>query len=387
MRKRAFICGLVNFPRGGASSNYVQYFGLSLYKADYEVTVISNRNPDYKVTDRYGNLAFAEVVIPQNVFLKKILYKFVIGHTFVKKLSHYHLNVNDKVILYTHHSLLAEEVIRYAKKRGAKVGICLVECFSADDFKSGRADKQYIEEQKIYSLAEKKCDFVFPISSYIQNCFDTCREKTFCIPILTDTKEFMFQKRKKSGARRFIYPANGRIKDGLQDMLEAIRDILDSSADKFEFHFCGIKEETVKGILGDKCFDTENKRRIFIHQWMKYEKLIELYQEMDFLIIARRHTQMTEANFPSKVPELLTYGVIPIASDVGDYTKLYLKDPENCVLMKGCSKKIIKEAIYRALQMDENKIMSVSRNARKLAETQFDYTVWSERVQKFLDSV
>lgn len=387
MRKRAFICGLVNFPRGGASSNYVQYLAAALQETGYEVIVVTNINPEYRKLADYRGFVLEKILIPSNELFKKIFYKYTIGGRFVKKLSKYQLTENDRVILYTHHSLLAKKVVDYARKCGAKAGICLVECFAADDFANGKFDRQYIEEQKIYRIAQEACDFIFPISTIIQSRFPESQKKTFCLPILADTKEYPYLKMQTDQVKRFIYPANGRMKDGLQDMLEAIGEILAATQESIEFHFCGVSEESVEKGLQEGQFRTENKKRIFVHKWMKYDELIKLYQTMDFLLLAREDRQMTRANFPSKVPELLTFGVIPIASNVGDYTHFYLQNQENCIMMDGCSKAVIVDAIQQALQMDWNTVKKMSQNARRLAEIKFDYSVWSADIGKFLDSI
>ena len=45
---RVYICGDIRFPRGGAGSNYVQYLGLALMEAGYEVHVVSTVNPEFQ---------------------------------------------------------------------------------------------------------------------------------------------------------------------------------------------------------------------------------------------------------------------------------------------------------------------------------------------------
>lgn len=108
---------------------------------------------------------------------------------------------------------------------------------------------------------------------------------------------------------------------------------------------------------------------------MEYDELVKLYQQMHFLILARDINEMTKANFPSKVPELMCYGVIPIVSRVGDYTKYYLVSDRNSIIMDGCSKEVIKEAIKRCLQMSCESINNMSRNARETAEEKFG--IWT----------
>lgn len=41
---------------------------------------------------------------------------------------------------------------------------------------------------------------------------------------------------------------------------------------------------------------------------------------MCFMLLARTTSFMTIANFSSKVPEVMSYGIVPIANKVGDYT-------------------------------------------------------------------
>ena len=57
---RVFICGAFNFPRGGAASNYVQYFGMALRECGYEVHIVSIRNSEYS-SPIYKGLIIDEV--------------------------------------------------------------------------------------------------------------------------------------------------------------------------------------------------------------------------------------------------------------------------------------------------------------------------------------
>lgn len=388
MEKRVVFCGLFNFPRGGASSNYVQYLGASFVEAGYEVHIITNINSEYQCEEKpYCGMYLHRVEIPRNKWLKKVFYRFTIGHCYLQELRKMKMTSDDRVIMYSHHMLLMKTVVKYMRKRCVPVGACLVEHYASNDFLKKEKDKQFIEECGIFQLIYEKCDFAFPISRYIENKLEGGKPLVFRIPVLTDVFEFPYRKDGGDSIRRFIYPANGRIKDGLEEMLQAIKIILMKYEKPCEFHFCGVREEKLKQELGVELFECEYGNRLFVHGWIKYNELINLYQSMTFLLLAREKKQMTIANFPSKVPELLTYGVIPIASDVGDYTKYYLKDDITGILMDGCSDVIIADAIIKALQMSNAEIENMSQKARKLAEDVFDYRVWSERLKRFLINI
>ena len=90
---------------------------------------------------------------------------------------------------------------------------------------------------------------------------------------------------------------------------------------QFSNRRAGCSEEALNKLSGVLVF----------HGRLEYAELLELYQNMDYLFLAREKNIITESNFPSKVPEMLVYGVIPVCSDVGDYTKLYLRTGENAI--------------------------------------------------------
>lgn len=101
---------------------------------------------------------------------------------------------------------------------------------------------------------------------------------------------------------------------------------------------------------------------------------------MDFLIIARKVDEMSLANFPSKVPEALCHGVIPIVSRVGDYTKYYLEDGVNSIIFDGYAAEDCLNAINRVLEMSNERIYELRCNARFTAEKRFDYHNWSDKI-------
>ena len=209
--------------------------------------------------------------------------------------------------------------------------------------------------------------------------------KTICLPIMADSQEFPV-KQKRFDKWRFIIPANGKMKDALADMLGAFSELECDELGKLELHLCGVKEEAVRDILGKEQFE-KLKSSMIIHKWMKYEQLIDLYQEMHFLVLAREISQMTLANFPSKVPETMCFGIVPIVSEVGDYTKFYLQDGVNSFFIHGSEIEECKAAIRRALQLTQGEFLAVSKEALYCAKNRFDYRKWTNTVREMLENV
>lgn len=192
---------------------------------------------------------------------------------------------------------------------------------------------------------------------------------------MADTQEFPYEYN-KSGKIKFIFSANGKMKDSLESMLRGISSLSKEKVKQIEFHLTGVKESTVREILGDN-FDSMQDV-IILHSWMEYKDLVELYNQAHFLFLAREKNHMTESNFPSKVPEAMTYGVIPIVSDVGDYTKYYLEDGKNALIMNGYDVEVCMKSLNRAIVLPKEEIKSLSNRCREFAEDVFDYRNWTD---------
>lgn len=120
---------------------------------------------------------------------------------------------------------------------------------------------------------------------------------------------------------------------------------------------------------------------------MKYEELQALYEEMHFLMLPRKDSRMTKANFPSKVPETMAYGVIPVCTEIGDYTDLYIKDGLTGITFKGCEIDVIAEAMNKAINMPIEEYERIAMSCIKLVKEKFDITVWSNKLVKYIESV
>ena len=185
---------------------------------------------------------------------------------------------------------------------------------------------------------------------------------------------------------KFIFPGNGLMKDAIDVVLKSFSQLTLQEKERVELHLCGIKEEKIKNIWSPHEYDSL-KDMLIVHKWMHYEELIELYQSMHFLVLAREENQMTLANFPSKVPEVMCYGVVPIVSRVGDYTKYYLEDNVNSLIFDGCTIDLCLEKIRKALSMSQEEILELSFNARECAENKFDYRNWVGKIHYTLEKM
>lgn len=390
--KQAIILGFVNYPRGSAPANYVQYLSLALMDLGYTVTIYSNINNDckelIKKDDRYlfKGMDVRPIIIPsKNKIAHFIEYNFMLGGIMADILDECNLSIGDVVITYGNICLFQEKVYKRARKYGAKTFACITEHFPASHYKHGIASPYYWRYCYTMAVSIPNAQNIFPISRHLQEYYNDKGCNTLLLPILADPFEYPQQPKIDDGIYRIVFPSNGFVKDALKQMLHGISLLSEEELSKIEIHFTGIGLKKLKENADEKFISMIGKQ-VIVHSWLEYSNLVDLYQKMDFLLLAREDNQMTRANFPSKVPEVMCYGVVPIVSKVGDYTDLYLKHGINSIVFEGCSANDILRALKSAIILSQSEKKKLEAGARMCAEREFYYRNWEERISHFLKS-
>ena len=379
--KRVFILGWFSYPRGNATANYVQYLAKALQEEGFCVTVMSALNPEFKLSDGdvIGGITVRNIRWESKFsYIRRLMNGRLFPFVLAGKIAELRLTSDDILIAPT--SLPAiSTLFRLKKKYKFKTIGYPLEWFGVEQYKTPREAKK----GEVQFQLNANHDLLFPISYHIRYQFP--KTPALVLPIMADVTEFPFVP-KKMDVCRFILPANGMMKDALPEMLHGLALLTKEELSRLEFHFTGVTENQIKSILNG--FEYEKiKNSVILHDWMKYENLISLYQNMHFLLLARDTNQMTLSNFPSKVPEVMTYGVVPVVSRVGDYTKYYLKDGVNSVVFEGCDANSCAKAIRRAMSFSEEEYIEISSKARECVERQFDYHNWTKKIKQAIESM
>ena len=388
--KQAIILGFVNYPRGSAPANYVQYLSLALIDLGYTVTIYSNINNDCKELKKKNGgidiriMDVKPIIIPsKNKITHFIEYNFMLGNIMADILDECNLSGGDVVITYGNICLFQEKVYKRARKYGAKTFACITEHFPASHYKHGVASPYYWRYCYTMAVSIPKAKSILPISRHLQNYYRQKGCNTLLLPILADPYEYPQQQKVDDGIYRIVFPSNGFVKDALKQMLDGISLLSDEELSKIEIHFTGIGLKKLKENADDKFLSMIGKQ-VIVHSWLEYSELVDLYQKMDFLLLAREDSQMTRANFPSKVPEVMCYGVIPIVSKVGDYTDLYLKNGANSIVFEGCSANDILNALRTTIALPQNKKRKLEAGARLCAKQDFIIKIGKRSYRLFL---
>lgn len=381
MMRRVFILGWFNYPRGNATANYAQYLAKALQEEGYSVTIMSALNSEFNLSDGdvIGGITVRNIRWESNFsYIRRLLNGRLFPIILAGKIAKFRLTSDD--VLIVSNSLPAiRTLFRLKKKYKFRTIGYPLEWFGIEQYKTPMEAKKGESQFQLNA----KHDLLFPISYHIREQFP--KTPALVLPIMADVNEFPLVP-KKMDIYRFILPANGMMKDALPEMLHGLALLTKEELSRLEFHFTGVKENQIKSILNSSEYE-KIENVIILHDWMKYDNLISLYQNMHFLLLARDTNQMTLSNFPSKVPEVMTYGVVPVVSRVGDYTKYYLKDGINSVVFEGCDADSCSKAIRRAISFSKEEYIAISTKARECAERQFDYHNWSKKIKQAIESM
>lgn len=382
--RRVFFQSSANVPRGGAQANYIQYLALAIAKTEWQPILITGLNKEYIFSSNKFRYKGIEInpIIPSIDDSIKYRQKST-GYCEERKaaLQKYYIDNDDIVITFEvgYNTIYNQMLIELKQSIGFKVIVVQLELWGREDFQD---KEKYDIYRYVLDALYPKYDAVLSISSYIDKYFLRKGMRVFRLPPMIDSSEYLLNVKSKEKYKFLISTE----KDSLDTMIMAFSKLKDEVLDKLELNLFNIKEETVKAILSESAIKRLSKY-IIIHKWMKYDKMIELFQKMHFLVIARNVSQRTLANFPSKIPETMNYGIVPIVSEVGDYTQYYLQDGINSIFIRGDSVEEICKSIRRATEMPIEEYRFFSEEARKLARETFDYHHWVAKVDDMLRAV
>lgn len=394
MEKRIFICSEQKFPRNSAGANYIQYLGCALLDIGYDVYVMgfgSERDEDYSIENDmhiYNNIKYKSIENAHKDCNKFLLYNVLSGKYAVEQLKKWEIKSGDIVVVYSKDAHFINPIRKYCKKiTNISIVICVVEWYQAMQFKKGILDWKYWYYLYSFHYVVPKMKNIIVISKCLENHFSKKDCNVFRIPIMADPYEYNRRGKRKRSEINIIYSGSVGKKDSIKVMVEALYILMCKKEYNVKIHFTGsVKEKIKKVVQNDRILDELRDNMVF-HPWLSYNQLIDLYKNMDFLLIAREDTRFTRSNFPSKVPEALCHGIIPIVSRVGDYTDGYLVDGKNSIIFEKCNSIDCSAALLRAIKMGDAERLIMMEEGYKLVDERFSYKVWEESIYQFLSEI
>lgn len=269
----------------------------------------------------------------------------------------------------------------------------LCEWFPAGHFKGGYASWRFYDAVFVRNLIAKKVDGVICISR------DICHKaghigvvRRLIIPSMILPRESALDclKQKEVNNRgkkvfSLTYSGKGKDEDGLLIIIEALNLLL-MRGYNVELRISGpLSDESIRNqlsYLSNQMYD-ELHSRIFYDGWLSRTEYIKFIEYADCFILPRPESQITRANFPTRLPEFLSFGIPVIIGSAGDVGEL-LKDRYDAILLPPVP---VAEDVFEGVKFlieNPEARKQISRNAINSTEAFFSSDYHGQRVFDFM---
>ena len=391
MRKIYIVSGYA-LPRSCAAANYIQYLASALVECGYELHICAPKNKmeAYKPDSVFchKNVTMHDYICADiDSFIWRIQNRLNLNNEnkplFLKKTK---FTSDDVIIIYNVNFSQLLQMIRLRNKYSCKIICCPTEHFELNNMSGKHIVYKYLKYAFAYRYLVPRMDLNLSISRKIDQLISMHGGKSFVLPIMADVSEQCPDKMVDS-TYKLIYPNNGNFREAVINVFRALCKLDQASLNKIEFHVNNVDKEAIRCELGSENFEKIQQRVVF-HPWMAYDELIALYRKMHFLLLVREDIHRNHYNFPSKVPETMTCGIVPIINDLSDdCVQLYLQDDNNSIILRDNTEESCLRAISKVASMDAGSYEALSRAARRTAETRFDYHNWVGVLLKEIESL
>lgn len=387
-KQRVIICADVRFPKEDPGANRIEFVAKALQMVGFEVCILSHGRIDYETRDQDGyaefnGIKYWNMQTSKNAIKKNIEIKIGGSRKILAKLYEMDVQKNDIIYVYGNNAFFVRPLLSYCRKNRVKSCIDVVEWHQPYQYKGGVFSPRYQSLNYTFKRLAPKFDYIIAISNCIKEYYEKKHEQILILPPMTEVQDVIWkEKQGKKAVTQLIYPGNPITKDDINVMLEALASLTPEQRKHFVFNITGISEEKLRMFLGkeQRVLDEIGESVIF-HGFMEYSSLIELYENMDYLYFSRYDNLVTRANFPSKVPELMAKGIVPIGNKVGDYY-LYLEDGVNSILFDKNDALDCASALERVIK-NNSEISSMKGACVACAKKNFDYKNWTGKMEEF----
>jgi glycosyltransferase involved in cell wall biosynthesis len=295
----------------------------------------------------------------------------------------------DAVIAYQSPSLLLIRLMKLCKSMNIPLICDIVEWYDPEHIFGGRLGLMTLDSELSMKRLHFLCDGVIVISNYLRDFYGEKKSSAMCIPPLVDVLSDEWSRsclEPKNTRLRLAFVGNAGRKDLLVNAIRGL-DLLGVKALECEIIMVGPSPEEVRTNLGKDASLIEKLegRLHFTGRLPRKEALTHLAQA-DFSILLRPDARFAHAGFPTKLVESLAMGV-PIICNLTSDIGLYIRDGREGIVIGDSSPKAFAQGVRRALALKSEEKKSMRLNAKRCAESCFDFRNWVKLMSNFFEDV
>ncbi len=207
--------------------------------------------------------------------------------------------------------------------------------------------------------------------------------KSSCIiPVIANFDQNKFYHEFNSLNNKLVYTGNmEQRKDGILTIVEAFGRVLQYYQNLELFITGGIKKNENYYKLISKIKELGIENHVVFTGYLSEEKLKELQEKADILLLAKPPNRQNKYNFPTKVGEYLAAGKPILISEVGEIVR-YFKDGENIFIAKSDVTDFYKKIKFILDHYNES--CKIARKGLEHAQKEFNYKTCSIKLNDFL---
>lgn len=259
-----------------------------------------------------------------------------------------------------------------------------VEWYSKCQAKSGAFLRSYIEKNIENKYLISSSVSVIAISRYLEKYFKNKKIKTVRIPIYMD-QSFSLRRNVNPDKVTITYAGQPGAKDLIHVILKTVSLFDEDVLRTFDFNLIGCSKDQVIRSCEENNIDYDKIRScVNIVGRISRDEVLKYLTKSDFTILIRNpNERYSQAGFPSKIIECITYGVVPIMNYSSDL-KLYFKDNINSIIVDGYDSTALKVALIRAINLPYSERNRLSANAKALASEKFDINSYKSELEQII---
>jgi hypothetical protein len=393
-KTRILLVAERKFPDGDAGGVRVRYMAKMFQAQGLEVLVLSNGvNNHSDFNSKTNKYIFDGITYINNYsntkklsFVKRYIYSGIKTANNVKKIRD--ACYNDVIVLYSTNLIYCILILLKLRKYNYCIWMDVVEFFHRSSYRYGVFNPRYLLYRICLYFIYPRYKRIFSISSYIERKYKIMGCKVVRMPPLYEYKseKIHYKNRNISAKIKLIYSGNPGRKENLKIMLGALNELPHNVKIKYEMHFTGVSKGQIKTLLGDESRILQSLDDVLVfHSWMSYDALQDLYLDMNFLYFIRDANESNLANFPMKLIELMSFGVVPFVSEVGDYGRM-LSSGVDSIVVDNISKSSTIGALIYISKLSNNDYSKLSWGAFNYGKKYFDVNSFANN-NKYLEKI
>lgn len=390
-KKHIVYLGCSGFPYGLAEIQRMILISKSQVMVGNSVTVFCRRGmhkttnfPEMKASGNFEGIDYIYTsgtpFRNENFFIrnflkaKGVINKFLILRKLKKE------NKLDFAIISTHSFYSFCYYFILSKLLGFKTVLNYVEYYSSVKKKWCKFSKRL--NDKLFDIySPKLADIVFPISEFLVEDLkiNTPGKKYLKVPVLTDFDRYGGIKIQE-GQKYFLFCGDA----GYFEVIKFIIDSFEKLENTTAFLYLVINGHDLDKQLVRNYIEANScKNRIRVFSKLTNKELSNYYKNAIALLIPLRPTFQDTARFPHKIGEYLASGNPVISTNYGE-VKYYFKDMENMLIADTYDINLFAKKMQYVL-INTEEAQKVGCNGRKMALNNFDYKLYGQKIDNFLN--